>query len=128
MDPVGACVFGVGLLMMGVTIHYVKNQVAGGAISRNSAIGIRTKATMASDRAWEAGHAAAGPMLTATCLTAYTAGVLTVAIGLASTLGDVGKAVAIVVPLCGVGAVLTLLSTAAIKANSAARATGESGA
>jgi len=128
MDPVGGFVFGVGLLMLGVTIHFVSNQVASGDLGRNSAIGIRTKATMASDDAWEAGHAAAAPMLTVTHLTAYTAGAITLVIGVASTMTDVGRPVAIAVPLCGVGAVLTLLVMAASKANSAARAAGNSGA
>ncbi|GAA2911236.1 hypothetical protein GCM10020221_03740 [Streptomyces thioluteus] len=122
MDPVAGLVFGVGLIMLGVVMHYVKNQVASGSIQRNSVIGIRTKATMSSDSAWEAGHAAASPMLTVTYLTAYAVGAITLAIGLALMLSDAENPAVIIVPLIGIGAVLALLTAAAIKANSAARA------
>lgn len=124
MNPVAGLVFGVGLITLGVMIHYVKNQVASGSIQRNSAIGIRTKATMSSDSAWEAGHASASPMLTVTYLTAYAVGAITLAISLALTLSDAENPVVIIVPLTGIGAVLALLTAAAIKANSAARAAG----
>ncbi|GAA0397638.1 SdpI family protein [Streptomyces luteireticuli] len=122
MDPVAGLVFGVGLLTLGALIHYMKNQVASGNIRRNSVIGIRTKATMSSDSAWEAGHAAATPMLTVTCLTAYAVGATTLAIGLALMLGDTRNPAVIIVPLIGIGAVLALLTAASVKANSAARA------
>ncbi|WPW33234.1 SdpI family protein [Streptomyces atratus] len=126
MDPVAGLVFGVGLITLGVMIHYVKNQVANGSIQRNSAIGIRTKATMSSDSAWQAGHASAAPMLTVTFLTAYAVGAISLAIILALTLsGDKNPAV-IIVPLAGIVVVLALLTTAALKANSAARAVGHS--
>ncbi|MFI1302347.1 SdpI family protein [Streptomyces sioyaensis] len=124
MDPVAGLVFGVGLTMLGVMVHYVKNQVASGSIRRNSAIGIRTKATMSSDGAWEAGHASASPMLTVTYLTAYAVGAITLAISLALTLSDTENPAVIIVPLAGICAVLALLTAAAIKANSAARAAG----
>ncbi|QHY97543.1 hypothetical protein SSPS47_20785 [Streptomyces sp. S4.7] len=124
MDSVGGFVFGVGLVMLGVLIHYVRNQVAAGKIRRNSAIGIRTKATMSSDAAWEAGHAAAAPLLAVTFLTAYALGAITVLIGLVSALGDIDDAAVLVVPLGGILVFLGLLSTAAARANAAARATG----
>jgi hypothetical protein len=122
MEPVAGWVFGAGLFAMAAVIHYTKNQVANGNINRNSAIGIRTKATMSSDRAWAAGHAAATPMLTATYLTAYSAGLITLAVTLAVTWGDFENPAVIIVPLAGIATVLALLSTAAAKANSAARA------
>ncbi|MEU7430773.1 SdpI family protein [Streptomyces sioyaensis] len=126
MDPVAGWVFGIGLIALGAVIHYVKNQVASGNIRRNSVIGIRTKATMSSDSAWEAGHASASPMLTVTYLTAYTVGAATLAISLALTLSDADNPAAIAVPLAGIVAVLALLTAAAVKANSAARAAGRS--
>ncbi|MFH8760660.1 SdpI family protein [Streptomyces atroolivaceus] len=122
MDPVGGLVSGVGLTTLGVMIHYVKNQVASGSIQRNSMIGIRTKATMSSDSAWQAGHASAAPLLTATYLTAYALGAISLALGLASTLSDGENAAVIIVPLAGFVVVLALLTTAAIKANATARA------
>ncbi|MEV0300770.1 MULTISPECIES: SdpI family protein [Streptomyces] len=127
MDPVAGFTFGVGLMTLGVMIHYVKSRVASGSIERNSTMGIRTKATMSSDRAWQAGHASATPMLTATFLTAYAMGAVSSALGLAFTLGDVRNAAVIIVPSAGLVAVLALLTAAAIKANSAARAAGHPG-
>jgi uncharacterized membrane protein len=126
MDPVGGLVFAVGLIMLALMVHYLKSQVASGNFGRNSAIGIRTKATMSSDAAWDAGHSAAAPMLTVAYLTAYAAGVITAAMVLALKLSDVDKPVFIVVPLCGMGLVIALVSAAAGKANSAARAAGGS--
>ncbi|MBH1938823.1 SdpI family protein [Streptomyces sp. AV19] len=122
MDPVAGLVFGVGLFTLGAMIHYMKNQVASGNIQRNSVIGIRTKATMSSDSAWEAGHASASPMLTVTYLTAYAVGAITLAIGLSLMLSDARNPAVLIVPLTGIGAVLALLTAAAVKANSAARA------
>lgn len=125
-DPVAEFVFGLGLMTLGVAIHCVKSKVASGGIQRNSAIGVRTKATMSSDSAWQAGHAAAAPMLTATFLTAYTMGVISSALGLTSTLIDAENSPAMVIPLGGLVVVLALLVISAIKANSAARAVGRS--
>nr|WP_272923896.1 SdpI family protein [Streptomyces sp. SID3343] len=127
MDPAGGLAFAVGLITLGAVIHYVKKQVASGSIQRNSAIGIRTKATMSSDNAWEAGHAAAAPLLTATYLTAYAAGAITAAITVAAKLSDIEKPAAIAIPVAGIAAVLALLSVSAVKANSAARTAGHTG-
>ncbi|MFF0170464.1 SdpI family protein [Streptomyces prasinus] len=126
MDPVAGFTFGAGLMTLGVAIHYMKSQVASGSIQRNSAIGIRTKATMSSDRAWQAGHASAAPMLTVTSLTAYATGAISLALGLAFTLSDTKNAAVITVPSAGLVGVLALLTAAAIKANSTARAVGHS--
>lgn len=124
MDPAGGLIFAMGLLALGAMIHYVKNQVASGNLGRNPAVGIRTRATMSSDAAWTAGHAAAAPLLTATYLTAYAVGVISAVLGVVLMLRDVEHLAVAVVPLAGVGAVITLLSLAANRANSAARATG----
>ncbi|SDC55633.1 SdpI family protein [Streptomyces prasinopilosus] len=126
MDPVAGFTFGAGLLTLGAVVHYMKSQVASGSIHRNSAIGIRTKATMSSDHAWQAGHASAAPMLTVTFLTAYATGALSLALGLALTLSDTENAAVVIVPSAGLVGVLGLLTAAAIKANSTARAVGHS--
>ncbi|MFE9252042.1 SdpI family protein [Streptomyces sp. NPDC007088] len=126
MDPVAGFTFGAGLLTLGAVIHYMKSQVASGSIQRNSAIGIRTKATMSSDRAWQAGHTSAAPMLTVTFLTAYATGAVSLALGLAFTLSDTVNATVIIVPSAGLAGVLALITAAAIKANAAARAVGRS--
>lgn len=64
--PEGAIVlFFVGPVVL--LLCFVLAQLAGGgAIQRNGAIGIRTRATLSSDEAWKAGHLAArGPALIA---------------------------------------------------------------
>ncbi len=49
----------VVLLASGVVVALVTRRAADGRLVRNGAAGIRTRATMASDEAWRAGHAAA---------------------------------------------------------------------
>ncbi|MFF9839276.1 SdpI family protein [Streptomyces sp. NPDC013740] len=126
MDPTAGFGFAAGLAPLGAVVHYVRNQVANGGIGRNSAVGIRTRATMASDRAWQAGHAAASPMLTAAFLTAYLAALTCLALALALTPAGSESPAAGIVAAAGLVAVLALLTAAAIKANSAARAAGDS--
>ncbi|WP_433546063.1 SdpI family protein [Streptomyces sp. CA-294286] len=125
MDVAGLFIFGAGLLWTGATVHLVKNHVAKGGLGRNAAIGIRTRATTSSDTAWEAGHAAAAPLLTATCRTAYAAGALTWVSVLVLVLSDSGTPVVVALPAGGTVAVLVLLSAAARRANAAARAAGD---
>lgn len=125
MDPTAGLGFAAGLVTLGGVVHHLRNQVASGAIRRNSAVGIRTKATMASDDAWRAGHAAAAPMLTAAFLTAYAAALTSLALALALALTDSGSPAAVIVPAAGTVAFLALLVAAAVKANSAARAAGD---
>ncbi|MGW1145326.1 hypothetical protein ACWD6I_09765 [Streptomyces sp. NPDC002454] len=122
MDPVAGWTFGTGLVMLAGAVHLVRNRVVGGGVGRNSAVGIRTRATTASDPAWAAGHAAAVPMLTATCRTGYAAGGATWAIGPAGAWGGAGGPAVLVVPLVGIVAVLALLAAAAVTADAAARA------
>ncbi|MFJ2744403.1 SdpI family protein [Streptomyces sp. NPDC087440] len=121
MDPVAGWVCGVGLLVLGASVHYLRKHVGTGAggVGRNAAIGIRTKATMASDAAWERGHAAAGPLLTATFRTAYVVGAVTVLVTL--VVGSGGSPAVLAVPLTGFVAALGLLVAASVRANAAAR-------
>ncbi|GCE02284.1 SdpI family protein [Embleya hyalina] len=121
VDPSAGWALGTGLMALGGAVHFVRNEVARGNIRRNSAVGIRTKATMASDVAWEAGHASAGPLLTATYLTAYAAGAAAFTLALAVSLSGGGNSAVLVVPLVGMAAVLGLLTAAAVRANTAAR-------
>jgi uncharacterized membrane protein len=126
MDPVAGLVFGVGLFTLGLLVQYLKNQVTSGGIQRNSAVGIRTKATMASDAAWEKGHAASAPMLTATFLTAYAAGAISVVLGVVMMVTDGRNPAVLIIPVCGLVAVLGLLVAASVTANAAARAVRDS--
>ena len=121
MDPVGGLIFGVGLLFLAGVLQTVKSQVSSGTLTRNSAVGIRTKATQSSDAAWEAGHRAAGPWLLASSITGAAAGVtaIVVAVALLATGGE--NPAVIAVPSAGLVAMMALLVTAAVKADSSAK-------
>ncbi|WP_315277574.1 SdpI family protein [Kocuria carniphila] len=54
---------GLGLFMVGGAYLMVANQGAAGLITRNGAMGIRTKKTQSSDAAWDAAHYAAAPLV-----------------------------------------------------------------
>lgn len=58
--PVAAALL-IGLLVVatGATVSVVNRRAADGRLGRNSVAGIRIRATMRSDAAWRAGHAAA---------------------------------------------------------------------
>lgn len=53
----------LSLLVCGVVAYKSTESVVGGSLERNSAIGLRTRATRASDEAWRAGHEAALPVM-----------------------------------------------------------------
>ncbi len=84
-------------------------------VGRNSLIGIRTRATMASDEAWAAGHQAAAGVVLAGAWTSAAAGLLGGALAVA------GSRVAIGVVIAGYLAMLALLLVATARANRAAR-------
>lgn len=50
---------GLSLILLGAVIAGVTAAAARGRIGRNGAVGIRTSATLTSERAWTAGHRAA---------------------------------------------------------------------
>lgn len=60
---------GIALVVLGVTAR-------AGKLTRQSAIGLRTKATMASDEAWNAAHAASAPWVIAAGAVLVAGGVL----------------------------------------------------
>ena len=119
MDPVGAIVAAVGLLCVSGMVHLVRNQTVNGQLGRNSAIGIRTKATQLSESAWSAGHRAAGPWLLATALTGYAGGLTALVLSLALLATDAQSPVALIIALAGYVAVVVLLVVSAGKANTA---------
>lgn len=69
---------GVGLAAIAAVIHLVSRSAVRGDLDRNGAVGIRTRATRASDLAWRSGHQAAAPWLLAASVTGYGVGLLAV--------------------------------------------------
>ncbi|MDF1705848.1 MAG: SdpI family protein [Aeromicrobium sp.] len=88
-----------------------------GTLERNALIGIRTRATMASDAAWAAGHHAAEPALRAAAWACGAAGLV------GTVLAIVGTWLAGVAVGAGYGALLVMLVLATARASRAARAT-----
>ncbi|WP_125188056.1 SdpI family protein [Brevibacterium aurantiacum] len=89
------------------------------AIRKNSVIGIRTRHTLASDAAWEAGHRAGAPYLWAMAIisTGHAVALLCVELSGATATGNV-------LSLLGWALILVCAGLAAKAANQAARSTG----
>ncbi|OLT39952.1 hypothetical protein BJF85_06185 [Saccharomonospora sp. CUA-673] len=125
---VGMLVGIVGLVICGVAVHWTARASAKpGALPRNHTIGIRTRATQASDEAWEAGHEASIPMMLRSAQAAYVAAGFTAFTVVALALGDMSVQWAFV-PLIGgfvVQIAYALLATR--DANRAARAVTDDG-
>jgi hypothetical protein len=106
--------FGIGLLP--VVCVPLTRMAASGGVGRNSAAGIRTRHTQASEAAWAAGHAAALPRVRKTVPVA--AGTVIVAV-VATWWGGIGWGVA--VGMAGFLAEVAVLISATGAANAAAR-------
>ncbi|MEG9226142.1 SdpI family protein [Aeromicrobium sp. Sec7.5] len=105
------------LVSLGLLLGWTAHASRGDGLERNSLIGIRTRATMASDDAWHAGHrAAAGPLGVAAWSSGATGVTGTVLAIAGSWLA--GPAVAV-----GYVALVVLLVVATLRAARAARST-----
>ncbi|MFV0534714.1 MAG: SdpI family protein [Cumulibacter sp.] len=111
----------VGLLFVGVLFIVVSFAMRGPGLTRNRAVGIRTKATLASDAAWASGHKAAAPWI-------LSAGILSTVMGLGAltltvTAGKDGLApgVAPVYVTLAFLFIIVLVLVATVIANRAAR-------
>ncbi|WP_150241001.1 SdpI family protein [Nocardiopsis quinghaiensis] len=125
-EAVGLLVLAFGLIVAAGAVHHVRNSAAGGALERNVLIGLRTRATLASDRAWREGHLAAVPWLTATVRVGYVAGVVAVVSVLASMAVEALLPVVWIVAVAGYTASTACLVTGTVKAHRAAEAFGPS--
>lgn len=121
MDPVGGLAAGAGLLFLATVLHLVRSQIDSGSFDRNSAVGIRTRATRSSDAAWTAGHQAASPLLMATALTGYAVGLISLLVAIGCMATDTQGAAPLIIALSGDAVVIALLAFATSKANRAAR-------
>lgn len=107
----------VGLLLMSGLGFFMDRAIRSGSLERNTAIGIRTRATLSSDEAWEAGHREARPYLQATALVGIVGVVVSVA-----ALPFVQSGGRYVVPVAAFVVQIAVLAWGAARANSAAKA------
>ena len=98
----------VGLLILAIASVSVIFGFRNGLVTRNVAIGIRTKATLASDEAWDAAHRRAEPYLFVAILicVAFAAALVTVDLGsfpefIGHLLANAGLIIALAVILIG---------------------------
>ncbi|MFJ2620785.1 SdpI family protein [Glutamicibacter sp. NPDC087344] len=119
MDLLSVIPFMLGLLTLTAISAGLAPSMSAGRLTRNSAIGIKTRHTLATDDAWLSGHAAAAPLMKLSGRIGWVFLLLATAFCL---FGSPGWAFAIT----GVGYVvaLTLLFVATAKANAAARSSG----
>lgn len=104
------------LVSLGLLLGWACRTSRTGTLERNGLVGIRTRATMASDAAWDAGHRAAAPALGAA---AWACGVS----GLAGTvLAIVGSWLAGVAVVGGYLVLTATMVVATVRAGRAARA------
>lgn len=122
-DAVGITVMLLGILLVGVLGWWVARRGASGTTGPNSLIGFRTRATLASDAAWQIGHLAALPL----ARTGLVVSISAVAAVIAATLLR-GPAIGAVVGLVGLAAVTAVVIASCRRANSAAKQIGELGA
>ncbi|MFC7342874.1 SdpI family protein [Saccharopolyspora griseoalba] len=118
----GLFLFAAELLLLAVVLHAVTRSIASGNLGRNAAIGIRTRATRASDAAWRAGHLAASARMMVAARTGYALGGATIGLGLLGAASGSSPAWFFAVPAVGTAAVIGLLLAAARRADRAARA------
>ena len=79
---------GIALMVGGVALVVLGAIARAGKLTRQSAVGLRTKATLASDGAWKAAHQAAANWVTGAGVILFVGGVLVVVMD-SETTGDV---------------------------------------
>lgn len=116
MELINVIPFMAGLLIVTVVATVLAPSMRDGRLPRNTAIGIKTKHTMASDAAWLRGHAAGAPCLKAAALAGW---ILLPVVGVLCLLQLAGLAFA--VTAAGYAAVIVLALLSANRANTAAK-------
>lgn len=115
---------GLGLAVVGCAYLVVASLGASGNLVRNGAVGIRTRATTASDQAWEAAHRVVTPLLRTLGKVWLILAVALVISGLIWRQED-PSVVTVLLFAVGYGAVLLSAIPVVIRANAAASAVSE---
>lgn len=115
----------LGLLLLSGVLHYVSHATADGTIGRNALVGIRTRSTRASDRAWLVAHRMAAPWLTIGAWTGYFGAALTVVAGAPLLATRIGPAAGLAIGFLGYAGVIVLSVIGGSKANRAAKEAAE---
>lgn len=106
-----------GFFLIAVTFGFIRQAMKSESFGRNRAIGIRTRATLASDDAWSRGHKASAPWVLATAIAAAVIGLATLTLGFA---GDESSVAVVIVIFGGFASVLACVIVCAVVANRAA--------
>ncbi|QQS00199.1 MAG: SdpI family protein [Austwickia sp.] len=108
----------IGLFFLAVVLLGFSAAIRGDGLERNRTVGIRTRATMASDEAWARGHRAAARWVLATGVLALVLGVIALMIRSIADERPAGLAIFVSVAY---GAVVILCAVIARVAHVAAR-------
>ena len=112
----------IGLLLMSGVFWAVANSAKKGNLPRNSAVGIRTKATQASDKAWNMAHQVAAPYLMVAAMVGLVGTVVSVGfLPFFLESGQLTNDAVVLVPIIALVIQILLLLQGSMKANSAAK-------
>ncbi|MBT2484184.1 MULTISPECIES: SdpI family protein [unclassified Microbacterium] len=115
-------VIAAGFFLTAVIFGSMSRAMKNESFDRNRALGIRTRATLASDEAWSRGHIAPVPWVWSSAIAATVFGLALASLGFMGA--EASNPAVIVITLGGFASVLACLIISGIVANRAARATG----
>lgn len=118
MDTSGYIFLAIGSFLLTILSYAMAKASLSGSLTRNSALGIRTKQTMGSDAAWDAAHKKAAPYLMASAMVGAVAIIIDVAFILIFELSNSDyNNLLIIVPIVGFVLQIAVLIRAAFSAN-----------
>lgn len=113
----------IGILIISLLTLGMSRAISTGSLARNEAIGIRTKATLSSDDAWENGHKAALPFLSMATVTGAIGAVFALlALPFFSSAGEITDPGIFSIPVVAFTVQIVIMLAACVKANQHAKA------